>query len=140
ETSIADLKFLADEKQIKLTADLEPLFSIEGDQKLIQEVITNLIENAIKYGRPQTEVIIKTEEVDKFVTVSIKDQGMGIAKSDLPRVKEKFFRCKNVADTTPGTGLGLYLANYFVELHKGKLTIESELGQGTTVTFSLPVT
>jgi len=140
ETSITDLKFLADEKQIKLTADLEPLFSIEGDQKLIQEVITNLIENAIKYGRPQTEVIIKTEEVDKFVTVSIKDQGIGIAKSDLPRVKEKFFRCKNVTDTTPGTGLGLYLANYFVELHKGKLTIESELGQGTTVTFSLPVT
>lgn len=138
ETSATDLKFLADEKRMTLTLDLEPLFSIEGDQKLIQEVITNLIENAIKYGRPETEVVIKTEEVDKLVTVSIQDQGIGIAPEDLPRVKEKFFRSKKVSETTPGTGLGLYLANYFVELHGGKLQIESEAGKGTKVTFSIP--
>ncbi len=139
ETSAADLKFLADEKQIKMTLDLEPLFSIEGDQKLIQEVITNLIENALKYSPSNSEVVIKTEETHNFVTVSVTDQGIGISSEDLPRVKEKFFRCSNTINTTQGTGLGLYLANYFVELHKGKMTIESQLGLGTQVKFSLPI-
>jgi signal transduction histidine kinase len=139
ETSAADLKFLADEKNIKLTLDLEPLFSIEGDQKLIQEVITNLIENAIKYSLPNTEVSIKTEETKNEVVVSVQDQGFGISPEDLPKVKEKFFRSSKVISQSQGTGLGLYLANYFVELHKGTLKIESQLGQGTTVTFSLPI-
>lgn len=139
ETSVTDLKFLADEKKIKMTLDLEPLFSIEGDQKLIQEVISNLIENALKYSPPNTEVTIKTAEIDQFVSVSVTDQGIGIAPDDLPRVKEKFFRCGNAKNTAQGTGLGLYLANYFVELHKGKLTIESQLGKGTKVVFFLPI-
>jgi signal transduction histidine kinase len=139
ETSAADLKFLADEKNIKITLDLEPLFSIEGDQKLIQEVIINLIENAIKYSLADTEVVIKTEETKNQVIVSIQDQGFGISPEDLPKVKEKFFRSPRVISQSQGTGLGLYLANYFVELHKGTLKIESQLGQGTKVTFSLPI-
>ncbi len=139
ENSASDLRFLAEEKEIKLTLDLEPLFSIEGDQKLIQEVITNLIENAIKYSPNHTEVIIRTEESKDCVKVSVRDQGIGISKEDLPRVTEKFFRSPKVLEKTPGTGLGLYLANYFVRLHHGELEIQSELGHGTTVTFSLPI-
>ncbi|MFM8316179.1 MAG: CHASE2 domain-containing protein [Deltaproteobacteria bacterium] len=139
ENSASDLRFLAEEKEIKLTLDLEPLFSIEGDQKLIQEVITNLIENAIKYSPNHTEVIIRTEESKDCVKVSVRDQGIGISKEDLPRVTEKFFRSPKVLEKTPGTGLGLYLANYFVRLHHGELEIQSELGRGTTVTFSLPI-
>jgi signal transduction histidine kinase len=115
------------------------LFSIEGDQKLIQEVIINLIENAIKYSLADTEVVIKTEETKNQVIVSIQDQGFGISPEDLPKVKEKFFRSPRVISQSQGTGLGLYLANYFVELHKGTLKIESQLGQGTKVTFSLPI-
>jgi signal transduction histidine kinase len=139
ENSASDLRFLAEEKEIKLTLDLEPLFSIEGDQKLIQEVITNLIENAIKYSPNHTEVIIRTEESKDCVKVSVRDQGIGISKEDLPRVTEKFFRSPKVLEKTPGTGLGLYLANYFVRLHHGELEIQSELGRGTIVTFSLPI-
>jgi two-component system, OmpR family, phosphate regulon sensor histidine kinase PhoR len=139
ETCSGELKFLADEKQIRMTLDMEPLFSIEGDQKLIKEVIINLIENAIKYSPTQTEIVIRTEETDKWVKVSVRDQGMGISPEDLPRVREKFFRSPKVQEQITGTGLGLYLANYFVELHHGSLTIESEVGKGTLVTFSLPI-
>lgn len=139
ETSVGELKFVADEKRIKLTLDLEPLFSIEGDQKLIQEVVTNLIENAIKYSPPNTEVIIRTEETKETIRVSIKDHGFGISAEDLPRVTDKFYRSPNIVDKASGTGLGLYLAKYFVQLHQGTLEIESELGKGTCVTFSLPI-
>lgn len=138
ETSASDLKFLAEEKQIKIILNLEPLFSIEGDQKLIQEVVTNLIENALKYSPSQTEVLITTTETQSEVKVTIRDQGMGISQQDIPRVTEKFFRSSPAQDKTSGTGLGLYLANYFVRLHQGTLTIESELGIGTTVSFTLP--
>lgn len=139
ETSLDQLKFVADEKKIKLTADLEPLFSIEGDPKLIQEVVTNLIENAIKYSPFESTVVVKTEETKKSVKVSISDQGLGISKEDLPRVTEKFYRSPKVIDQTSGTGLGLYLSKYFVELHRGELEIQSELGKGTIVSFSLPL-
>ncbi len=139
ETSVSDLTFLADEKKIQLKMDLEPLFSIEGDSKLIQEVITNLIENAIKYSNQNSSVTIRTEETKTSVLVSVRDSGIGISKEDLPRVTEKFFRSPSVLEQSQGTGLGLYLANYFVQLHQGNLKIESEKGQGTTVTFSLPI-
>jgi two-component system sensor histidine kinase VicK len=71
--------------------------------------------------------------------VTIRDQGIGIRKEEIPRVTEKFFRSSNVLEKASGTGLGLYLANYFVRLHQGTLSIESELGKGTTVSFTLPL-
>lgn len=139
ENSVHRLKFLADEKQIKLIQDLEPLFSMEGDLALLQEVVINLIENAIKYSRPHTEVIIRTREENKKVLVSIVDQGMGIPADEIPRVTGKFYRGKKGAEQAKGSGLGLYLAKYFVELHGGSLFIESKLGEGTNVSFSLPL-
>jgi two-component system phosphate regulon sensor histidine kinase PhoR len=139
EESINRLKFLADEKRIALILDLEPLFSMEGDLQLIQEVITNLIENAIKYSPPGRRVVVRTSENEGRVKVEVIDEGEGIPSDEIPRVTGKFYRGKAASQTTKGSGLGLYLSKYFVELHQGKLEIESALGKGTNVSFWLPL-
>lgn len=139
-SAVSRLRFLADEKQIELVQDLEPLFSMDGDPVLIQEVITNLVENAIKYGKPATKVIVRTREEADGVRVTVIDEGVGIPADEIPRVTGKFYRGKGVTDTTKGSGLGLYLSKYFIELHEGRMQIESEVGRGTQVSFWLPVT
>ncbi len=137
---VSRLRFLADEKRITLVQDLEPLFSMDGDPVLIQEVITNLVENAIKYSQPSSKVIIRTREEADGVRVSVLDEGVGIPSDEIPRVTGKFYRGKGVTETTKGSGLGLYLSKYFIELHDGRMHIESEVGRGTQVSFWLPVT
>lgn len=139
ESAVQRLRFLLDEKHITLVQDLEPLFSMEGDPQLLLEVITNLIENAIKYSPPQSKVVVQTRESQGKVTVTVKDQGPGIPPEELPRVTSKFYRGKTADKTTKGSGLGLYLAKYFVELHGGTLNIRSELQGGTEVSFTLPI-
>jgi two-component system, OmpR family, phosphate regulon sensor histidine kinase PhoR len=138
EEALNRLKFLADEKQIKIILDLEPLFSMEGDSQLIQEVITNLVENAIKYSPPNKTVIVRTREEENKVRVSVIDQGEGIPPEELPRVTGKFYRGKSAGQKTKGSGLGLYLSKYFVELHRGQLELRSQLQKGTEVSFWLP--
>ncbi len=138
ELAVLRLKYSADEKKIRFVLDLEPLFPIEGDPTLIQEIILNLVENAVKYGRPGTEVLVRTSEEPGRVRVTVTDKGLGIPAEELPRVAGKFYRGKGAAQATSGSGLGLYLAKYFVELHQGNLEIKSQEGVGTEVSFWLP--
>jgi hypothetical protein len=131
--------FLAKLKHIQIKAELEPLFSIKVDPELMKKVLSNLVENAIKYSPENSKILIASEEVNNKVVLQVSDQGMGIDPEDLPNVFMKFFRSKN-AKSSPvkGSGLGLYLAKYFVELHGGSISVESALGQGTTFTVELP--
>jgi signal transduction histidine kinase len=71
--------------------------------------------------------------------VSVSDEGEGIPPEELPRVTGKFYRGKSVAEKVKGSGLGLYLSKYFIELHQGRLEIKSEVGKGTEVSFWLPI-
>ena len=139
QISVQRLKFLADEKDIQIISDLEPLFSMEGDQQLLQEVVTNLLENAIKYSGPGKQIIVRTTEEDRRVKIAVIDEGVGIPPDEIPRVTGKFYRGRAVTEKIKGTGLGLYLAKYFVELHQGGLEIKSEVGKGTEVSFWLPL-
>ena len=133
-------EFLAKLKHIQIIAELEPLFSIKVDPELIKQVFSNLIENAIKYSPENTKVLITSEESDNSVIIQFSDQGQGISQEELNHIFMKFFRSKNAkASPIKGSGLGLYLSKYFVELHKGNLTVESELGQGSTFTVELPM-
>lgn len=127
-----------DKNQI-LTTSLEPMFSIEIDGVLIQEVILNLIENAIKYTPAGGRIQVKTEEVDDKAVFSVQDSGPGISSEEQDRIFEKFFRGEAHQTQTKGTGLGLFLVKYFVELHGGEVFLESELGKGTRVGFTLPL-
>lgn len=138
EEVISRLESLAKEKQITLEVKLEPLFLIEVDPVMIREVILNLVENAIKYSKENGHVTVTTQEVDDYVQVSVRDRGIGIPKSDLKRIFEKFFRGRQEKSIIKGSGLGLYLVKYFVELHRGHLELKSEENLGTEVTISLP--
>lgn len=133
-------EFLAKVKKIQILTELEPLFPISVDPELMKQIFSNLIENAIKYSPEETKVLITSEERNNRVIVQISDQGQGIPEDELPHIFMKFFRSKN-AKSSPikGSGLGLYLAKYFTELHGGSIIVDSSYGKGTTFTVELPI-
>lgn len=139
ESAVSRLQFIADEKQIEIALDLEPLFSMEGDAHLLLEVITNLLENAIKYSPSHKKVTVRTREENGRVHVYVADEGPGIPADELPRVTGKFYRGSNAESASRGSGLGLYLAKYFVELHQGTIDIRNLPTGGTEVSFWLPL-
>jgi signal transduction histidine kinase len=132
--------FLAKLRHIQLITELEPLFTIQIDPELIRQVISNLVENAIKYSPEKSKVLITTEDAGDRVLIQVADQGIGLPSDEVENIFSKFYRSKN-AKSSPvkGSGLGLYLSRYFVELHKGRILVESSEGQGSTFTVELPV-
>ena len=120
--------------------ELASTVTIMADRDRIGQVLTNLLTNAIKYS-PQTEtIIVKTVQKDGMLLTSVQDFGIGIPEQKLPHIFERFFRVEGEIQTTyPGLGLGLYIAAEFIKRHHGALWVESEEGQGTTITFSLPL-
>lgn len=133
-------EFLAKVKRIPIESELEPLFPIPVDPDLIKQVFSNLIENAIKYSPEESQVRISSEEKSGHVIIRVYDQGPGIPPDEVNNIFMKFFRSKN-AKSSPikGSGLGLYLAKYFTELHQGKIFVESTYGKGSTFTVELPL-
>jgi signal transduction histidine kinase len=133
-------EFLAKVKKIKMNANLEPLFPISVDPDLIKQVFSNLLENAIKYSREESTIYISSREVDNNLYIDFKDEGVGIPAVDLPNIFMKFFRSHDVKiSTIKGSGLGLYLASYFAELHQGSITVTSEVSIGSCFTVKLPI-
>ena len=113
--------------------------SIEMDSQLMKEVLLNLIENAIKYSEKNKIIKITSKDFGDQISVSIQDQGYGISKEDLPYIWGKFVRGKDEDLRSRGTGLGLYLVKYFIELHGGSIQIDSQVGKGTLVKLYLPI-
>lgn len=133
-------EFLAKVKRIQIVSELEPMFPIPMDADLMKQVLSNLVENAIKYSPEDTKIMVSSEEQNDKIVIQVADQGPGIPADELPNIFMKFFRSKN-AKSSPikGSGLGLYLAKYFTELHKGSLSVESNYGNGSTFTVELPM-
>lgn len=137
---IEKLDYLARSKHISVKAELETLFSLRMDVDLMRQVFSNLIENAIKYSPENSSILITSEERDGRIMIQVSDQGLGIPEDELPHVFTKFYRSKNAKNSAvKGSGLGLYLAKYFVELHSGSLFVDSQPGEGSTFTVELPV-
>lgn len=139
EEALQHLRPLAREKGIQIHTSLEPMFSLEFDTTLLKEVLINIIENGIKYTPSGGTIEIVSHETDEDVCVLVKDTGEGIKPEDMEKVWGKFTRGSDQDLRSKGSGLGLYLVKYFIELHGGKVTMESKLGQGTTVSFTLPL-
>lgn len=132
------LKYEAVSKEVTVELELSPLYPIQIDTNLMVRVLSNLIENAIKYSIDGTKINVKTWDDEKWVYIEIKDTGAGIPPDDIEHIFDKFYRVKNDAShKIKGSGLGLYLVKYFVELHGGQITAESVLGQGTKFTVKL---
>lgn len=133
------IKPLAIEKNIQLIPKLEPMFSIEIDALLIHEVILNLVENGIKYCPAGSTIEIESQEMDNWVFFSVQDNGDGISNEDQQKIFRKFYRGKDQELKSKGTGIGLYLVKYFIELHGGSVFLESNPGNGTRIGFRLPI-
>jgi signal transduction histidine kinase len=111
---------------------------VDGDERRIKQVIFNLLSNAVKFTPAGGEVDVSATRVDGEVRVSVADTGPGIAPEDRERIFEEFQQTETGVGQREGTGLGLALSKRFVELHGGRIWLESELGSGSTFTFALP--
>jgi two-component system sensor histidine kinase VicK len=124
---------------LEFNSDLD-IPEIMGDRDRIEQVIVNILSNAIKYTPENGKIIINLSLKENEIIVNVTDNGIGIPKEDLPRLFERFYRVdKARSRMLGGTGLGLSIARQIVEAHKGKIKIQSEYGQGTQVFISLPV-
>lgn len=132
------LIYEAQQNEIIVEKELAPLFPISIDVKLIQRVVSNLVENAIKYSGKGSKIIIRTYDDQSHVYVEISDNGVGIPEKDINHIFDKFYRVKNDANhSIKGSGLGLYLVKYFIELQGGSISVASKIGEGTTFTIKL---
>lgn len=139
ENVAARLQPLAQSKKIDLQLNLEPMFLIEIDVTLMTEVFLNIIENAIKYTPGHGRVSVRSFETETDVYVEVSDSGEGIDPEDQELIWQKFVRGRAQDYKTKGTGLGLYLVKYFIELHGGRISMNSELKKGTTFIVQLPI-
>ena len=140
EQCVQKLGFQARSKNIAMELQLEPLFPISVDPALLIQVFTNIIDNAIKYSPAGSRVKISSREVGNFVEVAIEDSGHGLDESELQQLFTKFYRGRShPGDQTKGSGLGLYLSKYFIELHHGKVKASSRKGEGSKFLIELPL-
>lgn len=138
--SVEQHQILAQKKNQKLDYSISnKKIVVNIDSERIQQVLSNVISNAIKYSPENAEINVKLYEEDDFALVSVSDTGFGIPESDLPRIFERFYRVdKARSRKVGGTGLGLAIAKEIMELHNGKIYAESEYGNGTTITLKFP--
>jgi two-component system phosphate regulon sensor histidine kinase PhoR len=141
EPVLAIMRPRAEAKGITLSLDVAPdLPPVRADRDRLSQVLINLVDNAVKFTAEGGRVSVTAAALDKMVEVAVADTGAGIPSTDLPRITERFYRVdKARSRELGGTGLGLAIVKHLVQAHGGALRIESELGKGTTVRFTLPV-
>ena len=123
---------------LDVTVD-ERLGDFVGDERKIKQILLNLLSNAVKFTPEGGRIGIKARQADGSVEISVSDTGIGIAPEDQPKIFEEFRQVGgDYTHKTEGTGLGLTLAKKFVELHGGRIWVESEVGKGSTFSFTLP--
>jgi signal transduction histidine kinase len=124
----------------RLMVDFTPDFPVvPADPHWIRQVLRNLLDNAVKYSPDGGLIVVRGEARRADVVVSVADQGVGISSEDLIPLFERYFRVRTISGPhVPGTGLGLPIARGIVEAHGGRIWVESKVGEGTTILFSLP--
>ena len=112
---------------------------INGDRNRLIEVFNNLIDNGIKYSEKNKKITITTKSENKNFLVTIKDQGIGISKENIPQVTERFFRVDPAkSKEVGGTGLGLAIVKHIVNQHRAEMIISSEINKGTEISLNFP--
>jgi two-component system sensor histidine kinase BaeS len=134
---IASFRARAETAGVKLGVEARPdLPSIEVDPARIRQVLTNLVANALRYTNHQGSIHVQCTLKDRLFEVTVSDTGRGIAAAALPHIFERYTKSSD----SRGSGLGLAIAKDLVEAHGGQIDAQSAVGQGTTITFTLPVT
>jgi signal transduction histidine kinase len=123
---------------LRVTVD-EQIGEVRADERKIKQVMLNLLSNAIKFTPEGGRIEVRAVPVNGFSQVSVTDTGIGIAPEDQDAVFDEFRQVGTHAARREGTGLGLALCRKFIELHGGKIWVQSQVGQGATFTFTVPV-
>lgn len=139
EEAMVFTQTLLDAKHQRLDTSLRPGSDrVLADPRRTAQVLANLIANASRYAPEATTVTVTTEVRGGFVQVSVADEGPGIAADEQPRLFQRFFRSREVREQAGGLGLGLTICRAIVVAHGGDIRVESEVGRGTSVHFTLP--
>ena len=127
-------------KNLRLELEVPDNFpTVRADERRLEEVVHNLLDNAVKYSHQNGHILIQAGAPDQEVVLSVRDEGVGIAANDLPRIFERFYRADRARSRElGGTGLGLSIVKHIAQLHGGRVEAESVVGQGTTIRVILP--
>jgi PAS domain S-box-containing protein len=141
-TTVFDLKDqlgdVSSAERIQIDAE-EPVRPVRADPQRLNRILTNLLSNALKYGRPGSVVTVALSQTGSEGVVSVRDQGPGIPENELQHVFRRYYRIRQGDQHRDGLGLGLNIAKGLVEAHGGRIWVESEVGIGSTFSFSLPL-
>ena len=139
ESAVAELQGPAQQKQVTVTVQGSPV-TVNSVRPLLQEVLHNLCENAVKYNVPGGSVTVTTQSTGQNAVITVADTGIGIAPEHQSRVFERFYRVdKSHSKASGGTGLGLSIVKHAVQYHNGTVTLQSTPGKGTVFTVTLPL-
>ena len=148
---VGEMEMIAKNKSIKILTHFDsgglgrqlvvaPSYEVNADPDRIREVISNLIDNAIKYSKESTTIDVSLKTDKKFITFSVTDMGIGITPEDQKHLFQKFYRVNNsFTRDVGGTGLGLNIARNLIEHFGGKISVNSQEGKGSTFSFTLPL-
>jgi two-component system phosphate regulon sensor histidine kinase PhoR len=130
----------AEERRIRLSTELQPNVAVRGDRAQLGLLLSNLIDNALRYTPAKGTVCVRLDATESRAVLQVADTGEGIPAAELPRIFERFYRVdKARARQTGGTGLGLAIVRHVAEAHGGTVRVDSELSRGSTFTVTLPV-
>lgn len=138
---VEEMRHQAEPRRIALRADLQPGLeglAIQADPLRLHQLLENLLSNAIKFSPEGSEVVLRVQQNEPWLVFSVQDSGPGIAESDAKRIFERFYRAASTRGV-PGTGLGLAIVKHLVLLMGGEVSLQSELGKGSTFTVKLPM-
>jgi signal transduction histidine kinase len=138
--AVNQITIKARDKNISVSCKLESTIDmIRGSKEYIHEVMVNILANAVKYTSANGKIEVRVNDKGNTILIQIKDTGIGIPKDEVPRIFEEFYRASNAKKVErDGTGLGLSIARQIVEMHNGKICVESEEGKGSIFRIELP--
>jgi len=137
---LSGLQHLADKKNIQLKTNIsDELGQLQGDEGKIQSMVMNLVNNAIKFTPERGQVFISARRRGQELVIRVSDTGIGIPKEALPKIFDRFYRVHQPGKRIQGTGLALAIVKEIVNMHAGRIEVESQLGQGSVFTVFLPL-
>lgn len=136
---ISNKKILFDDNNVQIVNTIDRSFVIKADRLRLEELLTNIFENSVKYCREDCKIIIAAIRTDEFVTISIRDNGIGMTPEEIGRIFDEFYKADSARHDIQNTGLGMSICKRIVEKHGGRIWVESSgPGEGTTVFFTFP--
>ena len=136
---MTQLNARAEAAQVDMVNEIDDTLVVHADRNYLEQILINLIDNGVKYNKPGGNVRVSAASTSHQVTLKVCDSGLGISSNHLTRIFERFYRVdKSRSRASGGTGLGLAIVHHLVEAHGGEISVESQLGEGTTFTVTFP--